>query len=283
MNISDFNDWLASKEKESLIMGILNVTPDSFSDGGLYFDTQKAINHALSMIEDGADIIDIGGESTRPFSDPVSVDDELLRVIPVVKELRKRTDTVISIDTTKSTVAKEACLVGADIINDISGMLFDAEMIDVAKDIGCPVVLMHIKGNPKTMQEDPTYDNVVSEIKCHLLDRIDYVIENGIDKKNIILDPGIGFGKTIENNFEILNRLDELTSIEYPFLIGVSNKSFIGKTLNINENDRLQGTIVANTIALQKGCKIFRVHNVKEAKRCLLIANKIFNSDHLNN
>ena len=153
MNISDFNDWLASKEKESLIMGILNVTPDSFSDGGLYFDTQKAINHALSMIEDGADIIDIGGESTRPFSDPVSVDDELLRVIPVVKELRKRTDTVISIDTTKSTVAKEACLVGADIINDISGMLFDAKMIDVAKDIGCPVVLMHIKGNPKTMQE----------------------------------------------------------------------------------------------------------------------------------
>ena len=283
MNISDFNDWLASKEKESLIMGILNVTPDSFSDGGLYFDTQKAINHALSMIEDGADIIDIGGDSTRPFSDPVSVDDELLRVIPVVKELRKRTDTVISIDTTKSTVAKEACLVGADIINDISGMLFDAEMIDVAKDIGCPVVLMHIKGNPKTMQENPTYDNVVSEIKCHLLDRIDYVIEHGIDKKNIILDPGIGFGKTIENNFEILNRLDELTSIEYPFLIGVSNKSFIGKTLNINENDRLQGTIVANTIALQKGCKIFRVHNVKEAKRCLLIANKIFNSDHLNN
>ena len=283
MNISDFNDWLASKEKESLIMGILNVTPDSFSDGGLYFDTQKAINHALSMVEDGADIIDIGGESTRPFSDPVSVDDELLRVIPVVKELRKRTDTVISIDTTKSTVAKEACLVGADIINDISGMLFDAEMIDVAKDIGCPVVLMHIKGNPKTMQENPTYDNVVSEIKCHLLDRIDYVIENGIDRKNIILDPGIGFGKTIENNFEILNRLDELTSIEYPFLIGVSNKSFIGKTLNINENDRLQGTIVANTIALQKGCKIFRVHNVKEAKRCLLIANKIFNSDHLNN
>ena len=283
MNISDFNDWLASKEKESLIMGILNATPDSFSDGGLYFDTQKAINHALSMIEDGADIIDIGGESTRPFSDPVSLEDELWRVIPVVKELRKRTDTVISIDTTKSTVAKEACLVGADIINDISGMLFDAKMIDVAKDIGCPVVLMHIKGNPKTMQENPTYDNVVSEIKCHLLDRIDYVIENGIDRKNIILDPGIGFGKTIENNFEILNRLDELTSIEYPFLIGVSNKSFIGKTLNINENDRLQGTIVANTIALQKGCKIFRVHNVKEAKRCLLIANKIFNSDHLNN
>ena len=283
MNISDFNDWLASKEKESLIMGILNVTPDSFSDGGLYFDTQKAINHALSMIEDGADIIDIGGESTRPFSNPVSLDDELLRVVPVIKELRKRTDAVISIDTTKSTVAKEACLFGADIINDISGLLFDKKMVDIAKDIGCPIVLMHIKGNPKTMQENPAYDNLISDIKSHLLERVDYAIENGIDRKNIILDPGIGFGKTIENNFEILNRLDELTSIQYPFLIGTSNKSFIGKILNVNEGDRLQGTIVANTIALQKGCKIFRVHNVKEAKRCLLIANKIFNSDHLNN
>ena len=283
MNISDFNDWLVSKEKKSLVMGILNVTPDSFSDGGLYFDTHKAVNHALSMIEDGADIIDIGGESTRPFSNPVSLDDELLRVVPVIKELRNRTDAVISIDTTKSTVAKEACLFGADIINDISGLLFDKKMVDIAKDIGCPIVLMHIKGNPKTMQENPTYDNVISEIKCHLLDRVDYIIENGIDRKNIILDPGIGFGKTVENNFEILNRLDELSSIGYPFLIGTSNKSFIGKTLNIDENDRLQGTIVANTIALQKGCKIFRVHNVKEAKRCLLIANKILNSDHLNN
>ena len=283
MNISDFNDWLVSKEKKSLVMGILNVTPDSFSDGGLYFDTHKAVNHALSMIEDGADIIDIGGESTRPFSNPVSLDDELLRVVPVIKELRKRTDAVISIDTTKSTVAKEACLFGADIINDISGLLFDKKMVDIAKDIGCPIVLMHIKGNPKTMQENPAYDNLISDIKSHLLERVDYAIENGIDRKNIILDPGIGFGKTIENNFEILNRLDELTSIQYPFLIGTSNKSFIGKILNVNEGDRLQGTIVANTIALQKGCKIFRVHNVKEAKRCLLIANKIFNSDHLNN
>jgi len=283
VNISDFNDWLVSKEKKSLVMGILNVTPDSFSDGGLYFDTHKAVNHALSMIEDGADIIDIGGESTRPFSNPVSLDDELLRVVPVIKELRKRTDAVISIDTTKSTVAKEACLFGADIINDISGLLFDKKMVDIAKDIGCPIVLMHIKGNPKTMQENPAYDNLISDIKSHLLERVDYAIENGIDRKNIILDPGIGFGKTIENNFEILNRLDELTSIQYPFLIGTSNKSFIGKILNVNEGDRLQGTIVANTIALQKGCKIFRVHNVKEAKRCLLIANKIFNSDHLNN
>jgi len=280
VNISDFNDWLISKEKKSLVMGILNVTPDSFSDGGLYLETQKAVNHALLMIANGADIIDIGGESTRPFSESVSVDDELLRVIPVIQELRKKTDIVISIDTTKSTVAKESCLAGADIINDISGMLFDKKMVEIAREIGCPIILMHIKGNPKTMQENPNYDDVVSEIKSHLLDRVDYAIQNGIDKKNIILDPGIGFGKTIENNFEILNRLEELTAIEYPFLIGVSNKSFIGKILNVDENDRLQGTIVANTIALQKGCKIFRVHNVKETKRCLLIGNKIFNSNH---
>ena len=283
MNISDFNDWLISKEKNSLVMGILNVTPDSFSDGGLYFDTEKAINHALSMIKDGADIIDVGGESTRPFSDPVSLEDELSRVIPVIKELKKRTDVAISIDTTKSIVARKACLVGADIINDISGMLFDAKMVDVAKDLDCPIILMHIKGNPKTMQENPVYDDVISEIKLHLLNRVDYAIDNGINRKNIILDPGIGFGKTIENNFEIINRLDELTSVEYPFLIGVSNKSFIGKILDIDENNRLQGTIVANTIALQKGCKIFRVHNVKETKRSLLIGNKIFNSEDLNN
>jgi len=283
VNISDFNDWLISKEKNSLVMGILNVTPDSFSDGGLYFDTEKAINHALSMIKDGADIIDVGGESTRPFSDPVSLEDELSRVIPVIKELKKRTDVAISIDTTKSIVAREACLVGADIINDISGMLFDAKMVDVAKDLDCPIILMHIKGNPKTMQENPVYDDVISEIKLHLLNRVDYAIDNGINRKNIILDPGIGFGKTIENNFEIINRLDELTSVEYPFLIGVSNKSFIGKILDIDENNRLQGTIVANTIALQKGCKIFRVHNVKETKRSLLIGNKIFNSEDLNN
>ena len=283
MNISDFNDWLISKEKNSLVMGILNVTPDSFSDGGLYFDTEKAINHALSMIKDGADIIDVGGESTRPFSDSVSLEDELSRVIPVIKELKKRTDVAISIDTTKSIVAREACLVGADIINDISGMLFDAKMVDVAKDLDCPIILMHIKGNPKTMQENPVYDDVISEIKLHLLNRVDYAIDNGINRKNIILDPGIGFGKTIENNFEIINRLDELTSVEYPFLIGVSNKSFIGKILDIDENNRLQGTIVANTIALQKGCKIFRVHNVKETKRSLLIGNKIFNSEDLNN
>ncbi|MBH26051.1 MAG: dihydropteroate synthase [Candidatus Marinimicrobia bacterium] len=263
-------------------MGILNVTPDSFSDGGLYYDTQKAIDHALLMIEEGADIIDIGGESTRPFSDPVSVKDELSRVLPVIEKLRNKTDIVISIDTTKSYVARESCIVGANVINDISGMLFDDKMINVVKEFNCPIILMHIKGNPKAMQEDPKYDNLISEIKSHLLERANYATNNNIDKNNIILDPGIGFGKTIEHNFEIINQLEELTSLDYPLLIGASNKSFIGKTLDVGENGRLQGTIVSNTVAFAKGCKIFRVHNVKETKRSLTIANKIFNSNGLN-
>ena len=263
-------------------MGILNVTPDSFSDGGLYHDVQKAVDHALLMIQEGADIIDIGGESTRPFSDPVSAEDELSRVLPVIKKLCDKTDIAISIDTTKSYVAKESCIVGANIINDISGMLFDNKMIDVVKEFNCPVILMHIKGNPRVMQEDPRYDNLITEIKSHLLERANYALDNNIDKNNIILDPGIGFGKTIEHNFEIINHLEELTSLDYPLLIGVSNKSFIGETLNVDENDRLQGTIVSNTVALAKGCKIFRVHNVKEAKKSLTIANKIFNSNGLN-
>ncbi len=282
MNISEFNHWLASKEKEPLIMGILNVTPDSFSDGGLYYDTQKAIDHALLMIEEGADMIDIGGESTRPFSDSVSVEDELSRVLPVIEKLRNKTDIVISIDTTKSHVARESCIVGANVINDISGMLSDDKMINVVKEFNCPVILMHSKGNPKVMQEDPKYDNLILEIKSHLLERANHATNNNIDKNNIILDPGIGFGKTIEHNFEIINQLEELTSLDYPLLIGASNKSFIGKTLDIGEDDRLQGTIVSNTVAFAKGCKIFRVHNVKETKRSLTIANKIFNSNDLN-
>ena len=282
MNICEFNHWLISKDKKPLIMGILNVTPDSFSDGGLYYDTQKAVDHALLMIREGADIIDIGGESTRPFSDPVSEKDECSRVLPVITKLRDKTDVVISIDTTKSYVARESCIIGANIINDISGMLFDEKMIDVVKEFNCPVILMHIKGDPKVMQEDPKYDNLITEIKSHLLERANYAINNNIDKNNIILDPGIGFGKTIEHNFEIINQLEELTSLDYPLLIGISNKSFIGRTLNVGEDDRLQGTIVSNTVALAKGCKIFRVHNVKEAKRSLKIANKIFNSNGLN-
>ena len=282
MNISELNDWLLSKDKDPLIMGILNVTPDSFTDGGKFLDSNTAVNHAMDMIADGADIIDIGGESTRPFSDPVSEREELSRVISVIKKLREKTDTVISIDTTKSSVADNACNIGADIVNDISGLSFDRRMIDIIIKHDCPIILMHILGNPKTMQENPSYDNLISDINNHLLDRANFALNKGVKKHNIILDPGIGFGKTIDDNFSIINNIDQLNDLGYPVLIGVSRKSFIGKTLDVDEDNRIEGTIASNIIALDRGCKIFRVHDIVEAKRSLVIANKILNSNVLN-
>ena len=282
MNLSELNDWLLSEDKQPLIMGILNVTPDSFTDGGKFLDTNTAVDHAIDMIADGADIIDIGGESTRPFSDPVSEEEELSRVISVIQKLREKTDTIISIDTTKSLVADNACSVGADIVNDISGLSFDSNMVNTVIKHDCPVVLMHIIGNPKTMQENPSYNNLISDITNHLLDRANFALKKGIKKHNIILDPGIGFGKTIDNNFNIINNIDKLNDLGYPILIGASRKSFIGKTLNVDENNRIEGTIVSNIIALDRGCKIFRVHDITEAKRSLIIGNKILNSNTLN-
>jgi len=282
VNISELNDWLLSKDKDPLIMGILNVTPDSFTDGGKFLDSNTAVNHAMDMIADGADIIDIGGESTRPFSDPVSEREELSRVISVIKKLREKTDTVISIDTTKSSVADNACNIGADIVNDISGLSFDRRMIDIIIKHDCPIILMHILGNPKTMQENPSYDNLISDINNHLLDRANFALNKGVKKHNIILDPGIGFGKTIDDNFSIINSIDQLNDLGYPVLIGVSRKSFIGKALDVDEDNRIEGTIASNIIALDRGCKIFRVHDIIEAKRSLVIANKILNSNVLN-
>ena len=282
MNISELNDWLLSKDKDPLIMGILNVTPDSFTDGGKFLDSNTAVNHAMDMIADGADIIDIGGESTRPFSDSVSEREELSRVISVIKKLREKTDTVISIDTTKSSVADNACNIGADIVNDISGLSFDRRMIDIIIKHDCPIILMHILGNPKTMQENPSYENLISDINNHLLDRANFALNKGVKKHNIILDPGIGFGKTIDDNFSIINSIDQLNDLGYPVLIGVSRKSFIGKTLDVDEDNRIEGTIASNIIALDRGCKIFRVHDIIEAKRSLVIANKILNSNVLN-
>jgi len=210
MNIKQFNDWLSSDKKQSLIMGILNVTPDSFSDGGQYFDKNVAVEHALAMIRNGANIIDIGGESTRPFSDPVSLDEEISRVIPVIKGIREKSDVCISIDTTKSMVASEALHVGASIINDVSAMEVDPFMADIAVKFDCPIVIMHMKGTPKNMQDNPTYESLISDIKNYLIKRIDYAVSKGVHRKKIIIDPGIGFGKTVENNFEIINNLNHL-------------------------------------------------------------------------
>jgi dihydropteroate synthase len=281
MNIENLNDWLLSKKKQSLIMGILNVTPDSFSDGGDFFERNIAIDRALEMVEQGADIIDIGGESTRPFSDSVSLKEEISRVIPVIEGISKESDVCISIDTTKSRVAIEALEVGASLINDISAMEIDSAMVDVALKFNCPIVLMHMKGIPKNMQDNPQYKSLISDIKEYLLARIDFVVSKGIDRKKIIIDPGIGFGKTVKNNFEIINNLDQFVKMNHPVLLGASRKSFIGTSLNLPEKDRLEGSIAANIIGLQKGAKIFRVHDVVETKRAMIIANKIFNSNNI--
>ena len=281
MNIKNFNDWLLSKKKQSLIMGILNVTPDSFSDGGKYLEKNTAINHALEMIDEGADIIDIGGESTRPFSDPVSLKEEISRVVPVIEGIRKESDICISIDTTKSQVATAALNSGASVINDVSAMEVDPLMVDVALKFDCPLIIMHMKGTPKNMQDDPQYESLISDIKDYLLDRIDFIISKGINPKKIVIDPGIGFGKTVENNFEIIKNLNHFTTMNFPVLLGASRKSFIGISLNLPEKDRLEGSLAANIIGLQNGAKIFRVHDVAETNKALIIANKIFNSNHL--
>ena len=281
MNIEHLNDWLLSKKKQSLIMGILNITPDSFSDGGDFFEKNIAIDRALEMVEQGADIIDIGGESTKPFSDSVSLKEEISRVIPVIEGICKESDVCISIDTTKSKVASEALEAGASLINDISAMEIDSLMVDVALKFNCPIVLMHMKGIPKNMQDNPQYESLISDIKEYLLARIDFVVSKGIDRNKIIIDPGIGFGKTVENNFEIINNLDQFVKMNFPVLLGASRKSFIGASLNLPEKDRLEGSIAANIIGLQKGAKIFRVHDVVETNRAMVIANKIFNSNNI--
>ena len=216
------------------------------------------------MIRNGANIIDIGGESTRPFSDPVSLDEEISRVIPVIKGIRKKSDVCISIDTTKSIVASKALDIGASIINDISAMEIDPLMADVAVKFDCPLIIMHMKGTPKNMQDNPQYKSLIPDIKDYLVDRIDFAI-----------------GKTVENNFEIINNLNHFVELNFPVLLGASRKSFIGISLNLPENDRLEGSLAANVIGLQKGVKIFRVHDVSETNKALFIANKIFNSNHL--
>jgi len=281
MNIRNFNDWLSSIEKQSLIMGILNVTPDSFSDGGKYLEKNNAINHALAMIDNGADIIDVGGESTRPFSDPVSLDEEISRVIPVIEGIRKESDVCISIDTTKSEVATAALNSGASLINDVSAMEVDPLMVDVALKFDCPIIIMHMKGNPKSMQDNPQYESLISDIKDYLQERVDFIVSKGVNSKKIVIDPGIGFGKTVENNFEIINNLNHFTKMGFPVMLGASRKSFIGISLDLPEEDRLEGSLAANIIGLQNGAKIFRVHDVAETNKAFVIANKIFNSNHL--
>ncbi len=256
-----------------LIMGILNVTPDSFYDGGRYSRVELALNWAEKMVEEGADIIDVGGESTRPGSERVSVEEELRRVLPVVKELVKRIDVPISIDTYKAEVARLAIEEGAEMVNDISAMRFDKEMVEVVREREVPVVLMHMKGTPKDMQENPFYVDVMGEIYEFLLRRAEWAMGKGIKKENIVIDPGIGFGKRTIDNLEIIRRLPELKSLGFPILIGPSRKSFIGNILGgLPPEERLEGTASAVAIAVLKGANIIRVHDVGAMKKVVEVA-----------
>jgi dihydropteroate synthase len=258
------------------IMGILNVTKDSFADGGLYFDKTSAIERAVQMVEEGADIIDIGGESTRPGSEPVNEAEELRRTIPVIEVLAKKISVPISIDTYKSEVAKRAIEAGASMVNDISGLRFDLNMPEVIAHYRLPVVIMHIKGTPKDMQRSPFYPALITEIIDYLSEGIRLAIQAGISEDMIIVDPGIGFGKTYEHNLEIIKNLSAFTRLKKPILIGVSRKAFIGKILgDLPVTDRLEGTAAAVAISIMNGANIVRVHDVKEMVRVARVADAI--------
>lgn len=261
-----------------LIMGILNVTPDSFYDGGRYLNIDDSLKHALEMVEDGADIIDVGGESTRPFSDPVDTQEELERVIPVIKAIRSRSDVIISIDTYKSEVAQRACDAGAGIINDISGLGFDSNMADTIASMGVYAVIMHIKGTPRDMQANPYYDDVISEIKGYFKNRIAFAESRGINKDKIILDPGIGFGKRIEDNLRIIKELGAFKDLGMPILIGTSMKSFIGRITESELNERMEGTLASIAISIWNGADIVRVHDVKKAFKVVKLVDAVMKS-----
>lgn len=267
-----FKNRTYNLKERILIMGILNLTPDSFYDGGRFRDVKEAIEYAIKMAEEGADIIDIGGESTRPGSEPVPLKEELNRVLPVLKELKKRIKIPISIDTYKSEVAKICLSEGAEIVNDISGLRFDKKMAEIVASYNAYCVIMHIKGKPKTMQNRVFYKDVIKEIYDYFQGRIDYAINQGIKREKIIIDPGIGFGKLLEHNLEIIRRLEEFKSLNLPILVGHSRKSFIGKILNYPEPEkRLFGSIGCAVLLALKGANILRVHDAKETKEAIKV------------
>ena len=274
MNDNEFRSWLKSPSR-TLIMGILNLTPDSFSDGGQFNSIQKALDHTMSMIEAGADIIDIGGESTRPGSKPISFVEEIERTIPVIEEIRKISDCTISIDSYKSEVVEAALNVNANIVNDISGLTYDNKMAKLISDKKSPLILMHMKGKPLDMQKNPIYDDLISEICNFFSNQILFANSVGIDSSKIILDPGIGFGKRPEDNFEIIRELKQIRAMGFPVLIGPSRKSFIGDTLKLPANDRIEGTMATITAGLINGANIVRVHDIKETLRTVSIAERI--------
>jgi dihydropteroate synthase len=262
--------------KKTIVMGILNVTPDSFSDGGLFYNTKTAVDRALQMIDEGADIIDIGGESSRPGAQSVDSKTELTRVIPIIEKLVKKTKTPISIDTTKAKVARLALAAGAEIVNDISALNGDKKIAGIVRDAGAAIVLMHMRGNPQSMQKDNlVYNDLMGEIISYLKTCSEKAIKASIDKKSLVIDPGIGFGKTAEDNYRIIKNLAELKGLGLPIMIGPSRKSFIGKVIGGEPHERIEGTSAAVTAAIINGAQIVRVHDVAIMKKVCAITDAI--------
>jgi len=262
----DLGEQRFDLSRRTVIMGILNRTPDSFSDGGKYLKEEDALLRIEEMVRFGADIIDIGGESTRPGAEDVPLKDELGRVVPIIRQASARFKTPISVDTRKARVAEEALGAGASIVNDVTGLKGDAEMASVVKKYNAAVVLMHSRGTPQTMQENPVYSDLIGEIIASIGSSIDVALSHGIPREKIIIDPGIGFGKTVEHNLEILHRLKEFAVFDRPVLIGVSRKSFIGRILEKEVDDRLEGSIAASVIAMMNGARILRTHDVRSMR-----------------
>ena len=265
-------------QQRPLVMGILNTTPDSFSDGGQFNIASQALSHARKMIVEGADIIDVGGESTRPGAEPVSVDDELQRVIPVIEAIRKESDVAISIDTSKVEVMQAAVNAGANMVNDVNALRAEIA-VDVCAKLNVPVCLMHMQGEPRVMQNSPQYKNVVDDIKVFFQQRIDDCMQAGIQKDHIILDPGFGFGKALAHNLSLLKHLDEFLTMQLPLLIGISRKSMLGAVLNAEVDERLFGSVASAVLAHNKGAQIFRVHDIKPTVDGLKISQAMLNAE----
>jgi len=272
-------DYNLDLDSKTFIMGILNITPDSFFDGGTNFRENDAVKHGLKMAAEGADIIDVGGESTRPFSDPLPLDEELRRVIPVIKTLAQEIDIPISIDTYKSEVASQAIDAGATMVNDISALKFDPAMGQLVADAGIPIVLMHMKGTPKNMQANPTYKDLFGEIIEFLRKAMEKASTAGIKRDFIIIDPGIGFGKSFNDNLKIINNLHKFSSLEQPLLVGISNKAFIGHVLDLSVESRETGTMATVAASVLNGANIVRVHNVKAAKETVTMIDAIMKAE----
>jgi dihydropteroate synthase len=258
-----------------LVMGILNVTPDSFFNGGRFGREEEAVAHGLRLVAEGADLIDVGGESTRPGAEPVPVEEEIGRVVPVIRLLRKKVGVPISVDTTKAEVAEAALSAGADIVNDISALRFDPKMPRVVAKAGAGLVLMHMQGTPRDMQASPHYQDVVREVREFLAERVEAAVDAGIDRAQIAVDPGIGFGKTTEHNLWLLRRLTEFSELGQPILVGPSRKSFIGQILNLPVEERLEGTLAACAVAVARGADIVRVHDVGPVRRAVDLARRL--------